>query len=690
LYQQNTPFAVLQPFCQAFTFTINQTCNFTTHSINIFMKYSNLLIKALVLLTLSFPLSCKKKENNKPDEEKPPVTPESTLGSITGEVKLPVGSTIKLSDLSVLSAIDDATISNASFTIDTTAKFSTQIITNAAGDVVMMGYNYPGEGDNTIDVNSTALGMIMNFPVIYSLNDDGRLKLIAQLKALPDFQTLTTEISKTLVNNKPAIDPANTSLNNALAEVFNAVSSITAPRKLSGLTSQGNAVASEKEMIRINSSMKLLSIGDNGYACSFAVGVYNKETNVPVKKITVPGITHFAGSISDLYKGIFTEGYAQPFSETFEVVNEGDYLIRARSGNPYPLSAIGVEEFDTALSENVKRSIESIFFAWFGDFVKLEKGCLSQVQLKVLAATVSTAVNIKKSSPEDYDRQCLEGAQAMFESLTSFDDCRIKPKFFQGIAKYFSLTGIITKVAAVGNTGARGFDFLRAPSALDTCYTVINNKIIPCNPALTASITAGNKQTGEPQKQLAKDLEIRVLNYLNLPAQHSRVTWKVTGGGSINAESYVDANGIAKAQWKLGTSGDQTAIASVRRNDGKQVKNAPITFTAKFVSLVEGRWTIDKIQEQDDSEIDVYNNGSYLQFNADSTYTLFFNSEKPRNSPGHYIYDQAANTIVLNESPGGEEEIDSAPFSIIAITTTELVIKQVSSKNGTTIIYLKK
>jgi len=95
--------------------------------------------------------------------------------------------------------------------------------------------------------------------------------------------------------------------------------------------------------------------------------------------------------------------------------------------------------------------------------------------------------------------------------------------------------------------------------------------------ATTIAAAGGNGQTDTVKAILPRLDSVIVTDGLANPVSGVTVTWAVTsGGGSIPPSSITDANGIAVAQWTLGsTAGTQTATAT---NVG--LGGSPVTFTA--------------------------------------------------------------------------------------------------------------
>ncbi len=95
--------------------------------------------------------------------------------------------------------------------------------------------------------------------------------------------------------------------------------------------------------------------------------------------------------------------------------------------------------------------------------------------------------------------------------------------------------------------------------------------------ATTIALAGGNGQTDTVKSVLPRLDSVLVTDALSNPVSGVTVNWAVTsGGGSIAPSSVTDGNGIAVAQWTLGsTAGTQTATAT-----NVSLTGSPVTFSA--------------------------------------------------------------------------------------------------------------
>jgi len=92
---------------------------------------------------------------------------------------------------------------------------------------------------------------------------------------------------------------------------------------------------------------------------------------------------------------------------------------------------------------------------------------------------------------------------------------------------------------------------------------------------------SGSGQTAASSTTLPNPLIVVVKNNLGNPMPGVNVTWTVNGGGQLTSiVNPTDQNGQSRATWKLGSSGTQTAIATLKKSNGNNVSGSPVTFTA--------------------------------------------------------------------------------------------------------------
>ena len=122
---------------------------------------------ALLLFLIT---SCKKDTESVQPGVEDAQYPVPVLGMVNGKVLLPSGSSLDANSLSILSQEQERAVVNNEYSIETHVNlFSTQFVSTSNGDVVMLGYTYPGATNYDISATSSALALVMNLPPIWPL-----------------------------------------------------------------------------------------------------------------------------------------------------------------------------------------------------------------------------------------------------------------------------------------------------------------------------------------------------------------------------------------------------------------------------------------------------------------------------------------------------------------------------------------
>ena len=113
---------------------------------------------------------------------------------------------------------------------------------------------------------------------------------------------------------------------------------------------------------------------------------------------------------------------------------------------------------------------------------------------------------------------------------------------------------------------------------------------VTTNDPVATEIVSGDEQNRLPSTVLVEDLTLRAVDASGGPVRASGllVTWTVTLGGGVleTADAITDADGEARAQWKLGSElGDQAVVATVEGTSSvtfaaRSVEAGPIVFSS--------------------------------------------------------------------------------------------------------------
>ena len=493
---------------------------------------------------------------------------------VSGKIILPADTKIDTIGLEVLTAVSGVTPVNSAYVIDTSGKTSTTLLINKAGDVVLMGYNYPGQRDSNLSAESTALTLLMNTLTLRSLSEAGKLEAIGKIKADPNYKTLANEISGSLTAGKAITDTTNTKLITALSSLF---------KHSTGL--RVTETSDNSEPIIITKANTTLLLQNNRVAHTYEAGVYKDDKPVGLKYV-IGGRTLFATSLTEAAQGVFGDGYGIPEPVLITLPSDGEYQLRIRSGKP--------GEDDGSIESKMARShnVHPFLMGILKEIVPFPDGCnvavmqaipamiTSLIQKREIALSNASSSNVFGAIAFDITGEALGSAEDIFENCGGDSETI---KFLKGMGRTFSLIVMATKVMAGANITAHVYDLFHAVSAINTCYQVKELKTYACGEDLNylIQIVSGNTQKGEFGKPLANSLVVKMTDKGGKAVDKADVIWTVnTGEGSLSTlKSITNAQGLAEVKWTLGAKAlTQEVTASVNEDD--KVKKAAFSATA--------------------------------------------------------------------------------------------------------------
>ncbi|CAG5072967.1 hypothetical protein DYBT9623_04500 [Dyadobacter sp. CECT 9623] len=524
-----------------------------------------LVYSVIFALLVLFDTSCTNEINI---QQAGPVVEEGQVG---GSISLPAGIKIDTAGLKVFSALKSTTPVNSSYAVDTAGKTSTTLLMNKNGDIVLMGYNYPGQTESDLSPASTALAMLMNSLMISSLTTEGRVDAIQKIKAEPAFNAFVDEVSAVLQAGKSVTDTTNTSLFRSMAAVFNDVTNLRTA-----------AVQSYDKPITIKTANTELLLQNSYVSHTYVAGIYKDGKNLA--RLTIDGRRIFATSLTDAVMGKWGDGYGMPDPVMYSMADNGEYSVVIRSGKPS-------EGDDSEESKLARR--QNVYFFMLNlvlDHLPIRAGCLKTTAQGIQNLSKSLVekkelVLKKAKSPQEFAIIALELAGEMFalsnEAVLSCSGLTDQTNFFtRGLGRLFRCVSVASKFMVLGNVMSHTNDLFQARAAMDTCFQVIGLRTFRCGeqPTYLVSSADGDKQTGEAGKELEKPLKVKVTDDDERPAGKAKVVWIVrSGGGSVsNITSETNNEGFAEMKWKLGAAAAQQVEAYVN----KKTESKSAMFTA--------------------------------------------------------------------------------------------------------------
>ncbi|WP_439585818.1 hypothetical protein [Dyadobacter bucti] len=472
-------------------------------------------------------------------------------GQISGRVILPPNTKADTAGLVVLSSTGTSIPVASRFAIDTTGKVSTTALNNSQGDVLLLGYNYPGQTDHSISSESTALALLMNTLTLRSLSLPGKLEMIEKIKGDPGYRELIKQVTMGLQAGRVVTDTTNTELIKAIGSVF---------KSSTGLRT--TTTAGYNEPIKITTANTEILLQNNQVAHTYVAGVYNDNKAVGPKYV-IGGRTLFATSLSDAAAGVFGDGYGIPEPVQFTLSGNGEYSIRIRSGKPFD----GDETLESRLARN--HNVHRFLLGILRDLFPIPLDC-NEALVESVPATLTSIMAKREMALENANSAAVFAALTLEitgEALQSAEDLLGECggnldsfKFLKSMGKAFSLLGIATKFMTAANITAHTNDLFQAKASIDSCFQVVGLKLVKCGeqPVYLVDTVSGGNQRGEAGKAFPKPLVVRVRTEDGKPAIKATVNWVIkSGGGTVSAtESETNYDGIAQITWIPG-KGDQ-------------------------------------------------------------------------------------------------------------------------------------
>lgn len=383
---------------------------------------------------------------------------------VRGKILLPTGSSLDPSSLRVVSNIDDSEVQGTSYGLEKGGKFTGLYVSNPSDEVVMMGFQYPGNPTNEINSTTTALGLIMTAPAFFNLNEEGMLSMINLVLNDPEFPALQAEIEKNIVQGRALFDPENTALAGVLSNVL----------KTAGLRLAEN----ENELpVNLFKAGKNFTFNNSGKSFSTVIGIYKEDTKL--NSITVDGVQLVAGSLTELLTG--TGGtFESPVDHPYTIPGDGQFTFKFRTGRPG--AGDGSPEHDAAFYENLKQFSLYLLSGLLPQVdLKGPSGCLGSVASNVFSS-VSTLTSLRTNP--NLSEVLLAVAEVTLGNVGGLlEDCSpsgLKPSFFKFFMDQLNMLSIVSSGM---NTGIFGIQWASTVHAVDICYTAEGNEVTEgCGP----------------------------------------------------------------------------------------------------------------------------------------------------------------------------------------------------------------
>ncbi|MFS4447353.1 FISUMP domain-containing protein [Maribacter sp. 2307UL18-2] len=430
----------------------------------------------IIVLFFAALLGCQKDEpmakSDDPIAETP--SPTTTQSTITGTIVIPTESVIDVNNLTIVSPIDKATVSDGTYEIATQEdQFLTQLVSDGNGDVLLMGFSYPGQTDFTIDTKSTALAILMNLPFSLLMTKEVKLELIARFLSNPDFSNLETAIEKNLNENLNLLDVSSEELATAISVFYN--------QTLFPQASKTRKLNYSYDPVDIRLTNNEITFVNLGKTYDTEIGIYKDD--VKVKRITSERITFLPttiggaiGAFASAYGGTALPGNLQPVEYKYTFDEDGQYDIRIRTGK---LADISTENQVALLSNYINWGTDLILEVLpLGDCVQPIIADFKQHAQTFGSFGDATTQQEKLGLLYDVLYTFFNQTQTLVNCLGSGGQLTDYLKKFASLLKFLDLVG---KIGNGGNILVGIAQLVADNGKMDVCYQVQGDEVTECD-----------------------------------------------------------------------------------------------------------------------------------------------------------------------------------------------------------------
>ncbi len=398
--------------------------------------------------------------------------------NISGNILLPGNSTLELNQLEVVSFTNESGIIDDNYDLNVPeGGHNVLFVSNEVDEVILLGYNYPGQTDFTISAESTVLALMMSLPINSMLSPESRTELVSNILSDPEFDRLSQEVELVIASGVSPLDENNIDFISDLVSVFE-----------SSISNKAVTSKLEDDPVSINRSNKFLNFTNPGKSYDVEIGVYKDGKNVA--DLELDRVTFVATSIEDAIFRITTllTDNIGVESVDYEMYEDGIYEFKIRNGVAFDGSPEDLE----ARIENVSKIVLDLYLAVTPFSSNVNANCIGPL-IANISGLVSTALSQTTIESIDNSASMMAFANNILSTQiqnfnTFFGECLGID--FQGqdfLVKWAGSMGKLLKwnkvVSAFGTTASLTITAAQLFSdnpALDICFEVENNDVEDC------------------------------------------------------------------------------------------------------------------------------------------------------------------------------------------------------------------
>ena len=412
-----------------------------------------------------------------------PVLSETT---ISGAVVLPAGSTVDVNTLTITSPTHVVSVSEGSYEMKTLDdKFLTQMVTDAKGEVLLMGFNYPGQTDFEINAKSTALALLMNLPSSLLLAPTAKQELIALLLNDPNLDEVVSAVETQFLNGTNPLDVSQIYLVEYVALYY---------RQL--LYPEANKTGKSDysyDPVDIRVTNNKITFVNLGKTYETVVGIYKDDVkieNINVERVTFLPTTigDAMGAFASAYGGTELPGNLQPIEYAYTFESDGQYTVKIRTSK---LADDAIEN-DIALLNNI--------INWGTDLIVeiLPLGDCIQPVIADFKQHAQTFGSFSDATTEQQKMGLLYDVLYTFFNqsktlITCFGSGEDLKEYLKKFANVFKFLDLVGKIGNGGNIMLGIAQLVADEGKMDLCYNVNSDVASECagNDVYAASVENG-------------------------------------------------------------------------------------------------------------------------------------------------------------------------------------------------------
>ena len=456
-------------------------------------------MKLILTFSLLFFVSCSLFESS--DEEALPIN--IPMLEISGKIVFPEKTTVDTNGLHIISILDEVEVQNGTYNLNTMeGEFITHYLKNQSDKVVLLGYSYPGDNTNTIDVKSTALALVMESFLVYSLDKNAKLNLINEIKKDSLFSGIISEVSKLLEIGNSIIDESNVELISAVENLFE---DLTEQRRRS------------VDPVSMNIEENVLTFTNLGRAHYSVVGIYKDGVQLAYDELKPIKVS--ATSLWEMLDGLLFGDDAPLDSWSYEIMSDGRYEIKIRTGKP-DYQEYGFEDnraFDLNYSFMSSQIIEQMI-----EYLKLLDNCY------FTALLTAVDISIEREDYVEVDTEYKFGKEVRSFLSSSVPDgvdiatqCsldllgEILKKYYVEQAQLLAMQS-----GTLANFYSTAYHLYRSKPAIDFCVEVYNNSVSFCPDTLLGTLV--DNRNGQTYKTVQIGKQNWMAENLNYEVENTR------------------------------------------------------------------------------------------------------------------------------------------------------------------------